>query len=408
MSRLFIIGAGFSKALADAPLAKGLVKKIYENTLHSNKNYVSSGTWENDRNCFWRILNYLHESTTPLIDFLEKDGRKIINRDFDNFINEVNVEFLCSLLDLHIKHCFVPKAIEGDMKGCPIPFMRGFFKDDLRSALQFTVHHMLELLLPENLNPNSSAIDKMSNFIKAGDNIVTFNYDLLVEQMLWKRGLWNPFDGYGFEFETGGNNEFPETKVQVLKVHGSINWRSPDAIFHRNLELAITHPHKDESLFEGLKIPKDGHSKREFLQYPLYSHVLYPSFTKTQQYIWETDLIRKSVSAAETADEVFMLGYSFPEADPIANMIFTKMKKDVLLKAVLWDENQTNLIQRITRQYGFDTKYSIYENSRIEKWIENNFEYVNYKEDQKRVADMNALLNLKKKGNFKPSLKEFV
>jgi len=396
MIRLFIIGAGFSKAIANSPLANGFIKAIYSKVLKEDKNYIHSGYWLNDRNSFIKLLKYFFESAQPLINKLEKnDGKKIVNKNFEEFINSLNIEFVCSFLDLHIKHNFIPEAEGVDLKGCPIPFISGFYQSELESALKFIMHHMLDLLLEENLEVNSSTINKMSSFFQEDDTIITFNYDLLIEKMLWNRQLWNPFDGYGFVFNKNGNEKIQTSKIQILKIHGSINWRSPDIFFHPNLELAIDHPFKNEPLFEGLMIPKSNYDKQKYRKYPLYSHVILPTFSKSPQYIWEMQIINKSVNICRKADEIYILGYSVPEADYITNLLFLEMKKNVKINIILWEGNNNiahQLGKRIEKKYGFKRENIVYENSPIEKWIENDFKFIAYEKYLEEQAEIEQLL----------------
>ena len=57
--------------------------------------------------------------------------------------------------------------------------------------------------------------------VRAGDLIITFNYDLACEQALKTVGRWEISDGYGFQVAT---NVVPSSKVKVLKLHGSTDW----------------------------------------------------------------------------------------------------------------------------------------------------------------------------------------
>jgi len=216
------------------------------------------------------------------------------------------------------------------------------------------MHHILDLLLEENLEVNATLFDKMSSYFQEKDMIINFNYDLLVDKMLWQKQLWNPFDGYGFEFDKGKNKNVLKSKIKMIKIHGSINWRSPDIFFHPNLELAIDHPFKDEPLFEGLKIPKSLYDKEKYRQYPLYSHVILPTFAKSPQYIGEMQLISNSINFCRTADEI--------------------------------------LGERLIKKYGFKDKNMVYENTPIEKWIENDFNFIAYDEYLKEQADIEQIL----------------
>jgi hypothetical protein len=57
--------------------------------------------------------------------------------------------------------------------------------------------------------------------IQPGDVVITFYYDLALERELRRAGLWEIDDGYGFPL---GINEIPQSRVTVLKLHGSANW----------------------------------------------------------------------------------------------------------------------------------------------------------------------------------------
>jgi hypothetical protein len=64
--------------------------------------------------------------------------------------------------------------------------------------------------------------DGLAGILRPGDLVITFNYDLGVERALRAAGLWDIRTGYGFSI---GNGEQP-TPVEVLKLHGSTNWRA--------------------------------------------------------------------------------------------------------------------------------------------------------------------------------------
>jgi hypothetical protein len=56
--------------------------------------------------------------------------------------------------------------------------------------------------------------------VKAGDTIITFNYDDSLERELKRAGKWDLSHGYGFPL---GNTEI-KSEVLLLKLHGSVNW----------------------------------------------------------------------------------------------------------------------------------------------------------------------------------------
>ena len=64
--------------------------------------------------------------------------------------------------------------------------------------------------------------DGLACFIRPGDVVITFNYDLGIERALRSTGLWDIRRGYGFPIES----EDILSSVEVLKLHGSTNWRA--------------------------------------------------------------------------------------------------------------------------------------------------------------------------------------
>jgi hypothetical protein len=69
-------------------------------------------------------------------------------------------------------------------------------------------------------------------WIKEGDVIITFNYDLACKRSLKNTGLWEMSNGYGFSL---GTDAIPPSKTKILKLHGSTiretNFRRNKRIF---------------------------------------------------------------------------------------------------------------------------------------------------------------------------------
>lgn len=59
--------------------------------------------------------------------------------------------------------------------------------------------------------------------VRAGDVIITFNYDDSLERELKRTGRWDVSDGYGFPFAASVR----PSEVLILKLHGSMNWLWP-------------------------------------------------------------------------------------------------------------------------------------------------------------------------------------
>jgi hypothetical protein len=63
--------------------------------------------------------------------------------------------------------------------------------------------------------------------LKSGDTILSFNWDILHEVILWQAGVWSYRDGYGFHCAPQGEMD-RSSEVLLLKLHGSVNWVQGD------------------------------------------------------------------------------------------------------------------------------------------------------------------------------------
>ena len=184
--RIILVGAGFSKAIASAPLANEFVGPIYKKAI-DNSLHIDHHGWNKCKQAFVQVINYLEKSVEHGLEFLEKNGTVIKNRSGIELIESINIEQLCTFLDININSPFIPKGVGVDLQGCPIPFIDKMYVFDLEYAQKFIKHNIIECLLPLNLNINESVHSKFAKFIKTNDIIFTFNYDLLLEQTLWKK-----------------------------------------------------------------------------------------------------------------------------------------------------------------------------------------------------------------------------
>jgi hypothetical protein len=161
--------------------------------------------------------------------------------------------------------------------------------------------------------------------MKAKDDIISFNYDCLIDETLKKHGAgkWNPRYGYGLNLGKRGSNlsgdanwapETPAIKdesVSLFKLHGSLHFDvSGDKIKLKdrpytkqrgNLRFTIIPPESNKRYDEGV-------FKR----------------------IW-----KQAGQALHRAQQLVIIGYSFPPADSHANALFRISVKSESLKSVV-------------------------------------------------------------------------
>ena len=387
--RIFLVGAGFSKAVANAPLANEFIGPIYEkaidNTLHKDHQM-----WNRFRNEYIRVIKHLEKSVEHQLKFLESNGTQIENRSGMDFIKSLNIELLCTFLDLNIDNPFIPMGRGVDLQGCPIPFIEKMYVSDLKDAQRFIRHHIIESLLPSNLSVNKIVLNHFSEFIKPDDTIFTYNYDLLLEQALWRSKLWNPIDGYELGIiddylNVDEDGQF-KTMVPIIKLHGSINWQQP-SFFNQDVQIFVTDPFTHEPYFDSFKF--EFKVKRNNRLRLLNSHFITPTYMKKFESKYEIELIRMATEKFKNCTELYVLGYSFPDADSLTSFLMTQLPTNLSITII--DLNAKEISRNLCEKYGFNENNVRPEQSKIDDWINNNFEllaYSDYIEKQKMFHDI--------------------
>jgi hypothetical protein len=190
MFRLFVLGAGFSRA-AGLPLGSELWHAVLSEAERLRPGSVLVGDID-------RYLKYLADT---------KDVR--LNRE------EVDIEQFMSFLD--IEHAL-------RLTGSDTWSIAG-------NRTQLLVRYLIAKVLytrQENASPEAvSLYDSFVAHLEGGDRILTFNYDTLVEEALDRAGKpyrltpsrFSEIDGPTGKYANGSEHD-----VTILKLHGSIDW----------------------------------------------------------------------------------------------------------------------------------------------------------------------------------------
>ncbi len=306
MSRCYILGAGFSKAVADLPVMKEMVSTFTHIRERERKLGHNIRVRWGDQLLFY--LAYLEDEffRKPCVD--TENGQTYETCNFKE-----NLEALVSFIDLNLSGNI--RATLVDKEGGRSDFTkRSLFWNyndlgELRSCIQTYLY--LALIGPVAESPLlCSFIDQLV----PEDTIITFNYDLVVERALYNRGLWNPSDGYGIAFQ-----RFPRvceekkfrTLIPLYKLHGSLNWDDSELRFFYDNESPI---------FPGYLKDKRA-SLRAHYQGKHEGNWVMPSFIKQFSTPGLLSAWTKALEAICRAKEVVVVGYSLPEADSAACLL---------------------------------------------------------------------------------------
>jgi len=171
--KLFLVGCGFTKAVfPDAPLNDELIDALEK--------------WKPNSSASTLIERY----PTKNIE------RALTNLDVDLSTLSATSEDAQSLIE-------VRRRIESDLVG--------YFSRFTASVELLDRTPWLSTFLMQAFDP--------------GDAIITLNYDCLLEGALDLNDLWSPVGGYGaISNPLINNNEYQESPITVLKIHGSTNF----------------------------------------------------------------------------------------------------------------------------------------------------------------------------------------
>jgi len=171
--------------------------------------------------------------------------------------------------------------------------------------------------------------------VKAGDVVITFNYDVSLDRELRRAGIWEVRDGYGFEIHT---IDPPRSGVKLLKLHGSTNWI--DSLFNglrggqtmvgggdshgvRPVLLPQEFEFLEYSGIKDLQFNGGGVSRAGSMVLPSTNkrfHIRTSGSPREREDFW-SHLWNQAADALRTAHEIVVIGYSLPLADERARSL---------------------------------------------------------------------------------------
>lgn len=166
---------------------------------------------------------------------------------------------------------------------------------------------------------------------KNGSHVITFNYDLILDNLLLNTKNWSQLDGYGINMrmiveelaEEIRRQQKNKSKLKYLKLHGSLNWG-------RSI---IPHPYQGDEILLGVSgivpdqtiLPLEGSSLAYDMVNMFYQSFIIPPIL-TKQDLYNIPLLQniwyKAKWVINGADEIYVIGCSFPPSDFTAEFLF--------------------------------------------------------------------------------------
>jgi hypothetical protein len=195
--------------------------------------------------------------------------------------------------------------------------------------------------------------------LRSGSTVITFNYDLVIEESFEGAELWNPGDGFAIEvigishdwtrqwLASRGGASRRRSKVHLLKLHGSLGWVQ---YANRHVRLKDRPYVVRKGVTEKISVCPPGWNK--------------PIHRNPYKALW-----REARLKLESCRSLVIVGYSLPETDLLARALFSEVvrmrsaRKNYLSHLVLVDpsdvvkERFTSLFTPALGPYGRIARY---------------------------------------------------
>lgn len=311
MPTVYILGAGASAG--------------YEGSFLGERSPVAENFFEiayrvrNIHQCAERNFGDRHITYHHFEKFVEQHYGTPLER-----LAEVNLDMedILTFLDIEIERCEIPGKLM-ELKAARRDFLT-------LMALTF------EKVLYGEPCPYHA---RLASFLRPGDCVISFNYDLLIDNALIQHcPVWYLDDGYGLPgFRIIDKHTFypvnlkRHSKVHLLKMHGSFNWMvCQDCgnfyIFAREDAYPHSLIYRRNKEYPGVEEPPDHN-----LDWIIVPPTLKKDFSgKVLQTVWH-----KAYKALLHADNIVIIGYSLPATDFYVKRLFHQAaSKNLKLKQV--------------------------------------------------------------------------
>jgi hypothetical protein len=320
--KVLVLGAGASRS-AGYPLASDLMTTIERDAAESNNSQLANAwnSWLSIKATAPSELRILLDHPNPEVTLSFLDLCRIC------FEDSAVERFRSGKRDEAVSDSLSGEEIQTDLYSSPAHAWldragAAVFRlvESLEEYLEFK--QQADVASPENREYMRDLFRGLSK----GDVIITLNWDAAAERSLFEIGRWSPRDGYGFEkkltSEFSDEGDLPArisapSEIRLLKLHGSVGWRSTDRR-HLAFDSAFLQALVGDEIDAVICDPEEGLNDR-----PLIAH---PSYLKSTQNVFLREIWRCADDAIRFADHAEIFGYSMPESDIAVALLLAPLR----------------------------------------------------------------------------------
>lgn len=168
------------------------------------------------------------------------------------------------------------------------------------------------------------------------NRIVTFNYDKLLDEKLSEIFDWHELYFSEIKKKRSDNSNYNSSHPILLKLHGSMNWRCVEDDYNKIINADSDKTRIDKIWIENTNRPSPSDDDYPLIIPPLPSKPI--TSIELFEYLWT-----KAYEYLYEAREFIIAGYSLPETDTLANVMFRSFKNKNLKRIVIIDPNASIL-----------------------------------------------------------------
>lgn len=165
--------------------------------------------------------------------------------------------------------------------------------------------------------------------------MISFNYDLLLDQELYNLTSWSPLSGYGFNCQSTvtvetNNSTIPNEKLNgdnllLLKPHGSLNWRYETNLGHDRTNIFLSIDKHGRPAYDKYYSPH--HSEKYWKRFQLLVTPPISAKTFSHPILYGTrQRVKEVLCEAKT---VTIIGWSLPDTDKDTRDMIQRIFDDV-------------------------------------------------------------------------------